>query len=277
MTFLINLEQLLIIPMPRNFSLHPRIISSSPTHSERHYNAALSIWLSVDPMSDKYPGVSPYAYCGNNPVRLVDPNGTTVVIPDEEDRKFINQLIDTKSENYSKSFHSIYKKLDEQKDHIYTFESWNYDANRTGFEEGKYENKGDGTSTINFSKGDSPMVRDETMGASQFRNLFEETYHAYQDRHGKLQNSCIAEAAAWKFSASAPGTIDKYLDQQSNRVVTSFMGRLQKLSISEIAMGFKFGFPPTTTTVGVSNGPYRDFQIGTKQEMNLYFPNWPNY
>ena len=35
----------------------------------------LSIWLSVDPMSDKYPSTSPYAYCANNPVKLVDPNG----------------------------------------------------------------------------------------------------------------------------------------------------------------------------------------------------------
>ena len=41
----------------------------------RHYHPALSIWLSVDPMSDKYPGVSPYTYCGNNPVRLVDKDG----------------------------------------------------------------------------------------------------------------------------------------------------------------------------------------------------------
>ena len=38
----------------------------------RHYNPSLSIWLSVDPMSDKYPSTSPYTYCGNNPVRLVD-------------------------------------------------------------------------------------------------------------------------------------------------------------------------------------------------------------
>ena len=45
---------------------------------KRHYNSELSIWLSVDPMADKYPGVSPYAYCGNNPVRLVDPNGDTL-------------------------------------------------------------------------------------------------------------------------------------------------------------------------------------------------------
>ena len=41
----------------------------------RYYSSDLSIWLSVDPMSDKYPSTSPYAYCRNNPIRLVDPNG----------------------------------------------------------------------------------------------------------------------------------------------------------------------------------------------------------
>ena len=41
----------------------------------RHYHPTLSIWLSVDPMSDKYPSMSPYTYCANNPVRLVDPDG----------------------------------------------------------------------------------------------------------------------------------------------------------------------------------------------------------
>ena len=41
----------------------------------RYYNSGLSIWLSVDPMSDKYPSMSPYNYCANNPVILVDPDG----------------------------------------------------------------------------------------------------------------------------------------------------------------------------------------------------------
>ena len=41
----------------------------------RYYSSDLSIWLSVDPMSDKYPSLSPYVYCANNPVKLVDPNG----------------------------------------------------------------------------------------------------------------------------------------------------------------------------------------------------------
>ena len=44
----------------------------------RYYSSDLSIWLSVDPMAGKYPSLSPYVYCANNPVRLVDPNGEEV-------------------------------------------------------------------------------------------------------------------------------------------------------------------------------------------------------
>ena len=38
----------------------------------------MTMWLSVDPMADKYPSISPYAYCAWNPVRLVDPDGREV-------------------------------------------------------------------------------------------------------------------------------------------------------------------------------------------------------
>lgn len=41
----------------------------------RYYNSDLSLWLSVDPMADKYPSLSPYNYCAWNPVKLVDPDG----------------------------------------------------------------------------------------------------------------------------------------------------------------------------------------------------------
>ncbi|MBO6080544.1 MAG: hypothetical protein J6P54_06240, partial [Bacteroidales bacterium] len=41
----------------------------------RYYSSDLSIWLSVDPMSDKYAYQSGYVYCGNNPLTLIDPNG----------------------------------------------------------------------------------------------------------------------------------------------------------------------------------------------------------
>ena len=47
----------------------------------RYYDSdILTGWLSVDPMADKYPGLSPYAYCAWNPIRVVDPNGDSIII-----------------------------------------------------------------------------------------------------------------------------------------------------------------------------------------------------
>ena len=40
-----------------------------------NYDDNLSIWLSVDPLSDMYPSTSPYMYCMGNPIMLVDPTG----------------------------------------------------------------------------------------------------------------------------------------------------------------------------------------------------------
>ena len=49
----------------------------------RYYSSDLSVWLSVDPMSDKYPSLSPYVYCADNPVKLVDPDGEEIYEFDE--------------------------------------------------------------------------------------------------------------------------------------------------------------------------------------------------
>ncbi|HRC79670.1 MAG TPA: RHS repeat-associated core domain-containing protein, partial [Bacteroidales bacterium] len=46
----------------------------------KYYDSELSAWLSVDPMSDKYPSLSPYCYSADNPVVLKDPNGEEIRI-----------------------------------------------------------------------------------------------------------------------------------------------------------------------------------------------------
>ena len=47
----------------------------------RYYDADLTTgWLSVDPMADKCPSISPYACCAWNPVKLVDPDGRDTTI-----------------------------------------------------------------------------------------------------------------------------------------------------------------------------------------------------
>ena len=79
----------------------------------QYYNSDPSIWLSVDPMVDKYPNLSPYTYCADNPVRLVDPNGRTIVGTDGND---VTYSIDDKgtvvwSKNASKDTKKIGNEL----------------------------------------------------------------------------------------------------------------------------------------------------------------------
>ena len=103
--------------MPLTPSPHPRIIVSSHTQSARHYNSDLSIWLSVDPMSDKYPGVSPYAYCANNPVVLKDPNGEDIYILFYTDNeKCFKASAETRKYNIEHS-----ESFDPQKDKVFLF------------------------------------------------------------------------------------------------------------------------------------------------------------
>ena len=47
----------------------------------------MTMWLSVDPMADKYPSISPYAYCAWNPVKLVDPDGREIWLPSGKEYK----------------------------------------------------------------------------------------------------------------------------------------------------------------------------------------------
>ena len=86
----------------------------------RYYSSDLSVWLSVDPQASKYPSLSPYVYCADNPVKLVDPNGEdfVTIIDDKnktitikatyyaanKDKKLLQQGIDLwmqQSEKYS--------------------------------------------------------------------------------------------------------------------------------------------------------------------------------
>ena len=47
-------------------------------YGARQYNPVTARWDRVDPLCEKYYGVSPYAYCGNNPMNAFDPDGRKV-------------------------------------------------------------------------------------------------------------------------------------------------------------------------------------------------------
>ncbi len=198
----------------------------------------LSIWNSVDPMADKYPSLSPYNYCAWNPMKLVDPMGDTCKFASQEDEEYVKQLLDKNSSVYSPAFAEKYEELDAAS-HNYYFESWDYDETRSG--SGLFSPNTDyNTSTINFTKGENSETTNPYIGASIFRNLFEETYHAWKYEKNNHCNvpSCLSEAMAWQFSSLAPGT--SLIDMSTHDL--TLMGYIRFSDVNSLAIEFKVGF-----------------------------------
>lgn len=55
-------------------------------------NLSYAKWLQADPKAEKYYATSPYAYCLDNPVKFIDPNGDTVRIVGSERNEAFRQL-----------------------------------------------------------------------------------------------------------------------------------------------------------------------------------------
>ena len=134
----------------------------------RYYDSGLSIWLSVDPMSDKYPSMSPYNYCANNPVILVDPDGRDV-----EYNALIDRIIVGFMKLTNPRFEKRFNELDASSE-TYVF---NYNK------EGKSKLSTNGKKLfINYSMTEG-LRKD---GDNIFSVLNHETEHAMQFQHGEV-------------------------------------------------------------------------------------------
>jgi RHS repeat-associated protein len=55
----------------------------------RYHDPKISVFFGVDPLMDKFPGISAYAYCANNPIKLIDPNGMDIYRYDDQTGEMI--------------------------------------------------------------------------------------------------------------------------------------------------------------------------------------------
>ena len=88
----------------------------------RYYNSDLSLWLSVDPMSDKYPSLSPYNYCAWNPMKLVDPDGQDISTHTDENGNVVAV--------YNDGDNNVYRHSGDRKSTLSELES-KYNTNNT--------------------------------------------------------------------------------------------------------------------------------------------------
>lgn len=60
--------------------------------SRARFQGTDGIFLSIDPLAEKFCSLSPYAYCGGNPVNYVDPDGKEMRVDKKYQEQFIRDL-----------------------------------------------------------------------------------------------------------------------------------------------------------------------------------------
>ena len=68
----------------------------------RMYDPCLGRWTTQDPLAEKYPGISSYAYCAGNPMNLVDPDGMRVRPKGFRELEMIKNTLPKESRKYVK-------------------------------------------------------------------------------------------------------------------------------------------------------------------------------
>ncbi|MBR4199397.1 MAG: RHS repeat-associated core domain-containing protein [Bacteroidales bacterium] len=178
------------------------------------FNSSDIGWLSVDPMADKYPSLTPYNYCAWNPIKLVDPEGEEVVIK-------------TNSATYYWYKGSVYvdkkhtRKVNAGSTYMYNNNRMLYNINfRLNDIYDKREGKivlnalCDSKQDYNISNDKGPTrnpsysFEDNTIrlnGHSELSILSHELFHAFQDENNREPHTIYNEVEAYVFMGMITG------------------------------------------------------------------------
>ena len=95
-------------------------------YGARHYDPVLGRFTTVDPLAEKYYSTNPYAYCLNNPVNSIDPNGMQVKPYGEQELTMIQNTLAKQERKYVSLDKNGY--INKELLNSYSSESGNFNA-----------------------------------------------------------------------------------------------------------------------------------------------------
>ena len=162
---------------------HPFVFTGKEKDEETGYgyfgarymdHELMTMWLSVDRYADKYPFISPYAYCAWNPIRLTDPSGDTII------NRYLQYMNSGggKGDLYARTQQLI---DDFQKEHPEEFET----LNNLSFTDPFDENKNTPINIIVGITDKEGPVKDGRRTNAETKYKFIPGMHVYYDVNGK--------------------------------------------------------------------------------------------
>ena len=145
-------------------------------YGARQHYPVLARWDRIDPLCEKYYGVSPYAYCANNPVKYVDPDGRKIVMSSQNSQEYNNSYKDAISYLKEHGCTETIEFLENIKDEIVIREIGNDKQN--------YTERSLGTNEIGWKSKEGLLTMDTGYRLSPAIRLFHELAH----QEHKLKN-----------------------------------------------------------------------------------------
>ena len=227
-----------------------------------------AMWLSVDPMADKYPSISPYAYCAWNPVILIDPDGMKF---DSVSQIEVNKLKKQATLNWYKGYKGDIVSALNQSEYNSTLNEitklelsnqWYHITKHDGdfLVKGKW--KAAGWTHYLLEPNVVEIEYNGTLGT-----LSHECKHAFQFDIGSLS---FDETGDWS------GSLYDFFDEKEAYVRGAAFGRK---SLSEDEIKKKYNYPPMTyTTINSEpSNPNRSIEAIVNAKKNIYRKNGDTY
>ena len=237
----------------------------------RYYDSdVLTGWLSVDPLADKYPSLSPYAYCGWNPIRLVDPNGEDIEIVDNDGKKYtwaINGKIYYGRLEIKKQYQSenVKKKVD-MLNKIYATSVGKKVLQELLSAKEAYSITNESPTNKNAPASYNGVENKFKMGKSNDVSVFaHELFHAYQDANGRGGPSIYNEVEAYVFQGKIMDQLG--IDLKFNSGVSSSNNSKYEKSMNNLVKKFSvqdFNYAISNFRISANankNGDYKGYDF----------------
>ncbi len=239
-------------------------------YGARYYDPKLSIWLSVDPMSSRDLGLTPYHFVKNNPIMLIDPTGLTwdPAVKDDAD-KLLGNIKSVKQD--------LIKDNQKLEGKIVRYQSKNWSASKTERKTGRVQDKIDRNNeriseldqsiqdwndidsdnqVYTFKNADSPVSESYTENGkvvmehnSNMASKVHEMRHGGQ--HARGQITLMPKGMSPLFKG----------------------GGLSPLNMELQGYRAQWGFSPRSMPISINGGGYSPSSINKSYIQGLYFIN----